>query len=520
MHKFVLALLMVLLSFLPVTAQPTGEAVVGPSNLVYRGMYNLPGYANLDYYVVGPMAIDASNNTMVFACRDFRPGEVAVLSIPNYGGTASVVVPCTTVQNIELINPQDPNKKIVGQGIVSGSDLYVWAYSYYDGNGTQSLTTFKMNKSTLGSQTGPFRVSAANPGLTAYYTGSIPPAWRSVLGADSLAGACCLAIIGRSSAGPSVSAFNIADVGVVNPAPATMLVGYPNERPNCGTWGGTTTQCYGGGDSLAGVVWIPGTSSPFFVGTHGTAPSTCYGYGTLNLSLVGTFAPDGTLYCYDSDGNKGPKSYPYIQQIWRYKASDFLAVKNGTKQPWEILPDLMWNFGTGSPFENRPGLHVRSVVFNPSTNKMYVATGSMEIYVWEYVPTTATEICGDNIDNDGDGLVDENCVEICGDGIDNNLDGQIDEGCPPIPTPPPTPNFTFTSSVVQCRVIIVSNPPDNTGGWTVQFKWNTNSFGASDSSAPYTRTRIFNAGTYTLGGSWSKPGNTTLAMTTQTFTCQ
>jgi hypothetical protein len=39
------------------------------------------------------------------------------------------------------------------------------------------------------------------------------------------------------------------------------------------------------------------------------------------------------------------------------------------------------------------------------------------------------EICGDGVDNDGDGQVDEGCVEICGDGIDNDGDGQIDEGC-------------------------------------------------------------------------------------------
>jgi hypothetical protein len=40
------------------------------------------------------------------------------------------------------------------------------------------------------------------------------------------------------------------------------------------------------------------------------------------------------------------------------------------------------------------------------------------------------EICGDGIDNDGDGLIDEGCVEICNDGIDNDGDGLIDEDCP------------------------------------------------------------------------------------------
>lgn len=46
------------------------------------------------------------------------------------------------------------------------------------------------------------------------------------------------------------------------------------------------------------------------------------------------------------------------------------------------------------------------------------------------------EICGDEIDNDGDGFVDEDCPlppveEVCGDGIDNDGDGQIDEDCTP-----------------------------------------------------------------------------------------
>ena len=45
--------------------------------------------------------------------------------------------------------------------------------------------------------------------------------------------------------------------------------------------------------------------------------------------------------------------------------------------------------------------------------------------------STEEEICGDGIDNDGDGLIDENCPppqeEICGDGIDNDGDGVVDE---------------------------------------------------------------------------------------------
>ena len=40
------------------------------------------------------------------------------------------------------------------------------------------------------------------------------------------------------------------------------------------------------------------------------------------------------------------------------------------------------------------------------------------------------ELCGDGEDNDEDGIVDEGCTEVCGDGVDNDSDGIIDTPCP------------------------------------------------------------------------------------------
>jgi hypothetical protein len=42
------------------------------------------------------------------------------------------------------------------------------------------------------------------------------------------------------------------------------------------------------------------------------------------------------------------------------------------------------------------------------------------------------EVCGDGEDNDKNGAIDDSCVEICGDGIDNDSDDLIDAPCPEI----------------------------------------------------------------------------------------
>jgi hypothetical protein len=70
-----------------------------------------------------------------------------------------------------------------------------------------------------------------------------------------------------------------------------------------------------------------------------------------------------------------------------------------------------------------------------------------------------TEVCGDGVDNDGDGDIDEGCAppptEVCGDGIDNDGDGQIDEGCSPADTSGPIVtiwNLKQTRTTLKFRV--------------------------------------------------------------------
>jgi hypothetical protein len=79
-------------------------------------------------------------------------------------------------------------------------------------------------------------------------------------------------------------------------------------------------------------------------------------------------------------------------------------------------------------------------------------------------PPPPVEICGNGLDDDGDGLVDEGCAppppppaEVCGDGIDNNGDGLIDENCP-LPPAPVAPAPADTTGPVVTIKNVRQNP--------------------------------------------------------------
>ncbi|HUU32561.1 MAG TPA: MopE-related protein, partial [Vicinamibacterales bacterium] len=82
-------------------------------------------------------------------------------------------------------------------------------------------------------------------------------------------------------------------------------------------------------------------------------------------------------------------------------------------------------------------------------------------------PPPPVEICGDRIDNDGDGLIDEDCTEICGDGIDNDGDGLIDEDCTTTHAVPGAPR-RLSGSVRRSTVSIKWYAP-LTGGAVVDY---------------------------------------------------
>lgn len=121
---------------------------------------------------------------------------------------------------------------------------------------------------------------------------------------------------------------------------------------------------------------------------------------------------------------------------------------NGCSHVWVVdksdTSTVVFDFGTAQPDD--PNFRDEDLECDPIT---FAAAGKEVMWSVEaYEPRRAhafeipagscgfggqpaEEICGDGIDNDRDGEIDEGCPEVCGDGIDNDRDGLVDEGCLP-----------------------------------------------------------------------------------------
>lgn len=344
---------------------PQQQPLVQQGDVQLLGTITLPG---------GPDSVAVDGTTIYVSYGKC----VQTLILPPIGGTATAVGPCAPVPNIDQVHPVDRNV-IVG-GILPYLGKFVTsAYVYYDGSA--GATRSHWSGSSLTALAGPYTVSTAivgtgqlgisnRPGMVGGGMGVIPPEWRTLLGGPALTGLCCVPIISRSSYGPSVSVFDPAHIDGRAVVPATMLIGYPIEHRTLGPWEGVS-QYYGGTNQLGGVGFPAGTRSILFTGRHGD--SWCYGPGTGDKSLVGTPAPPPSKYnwCYDPtdsyQGNHGP---PYRPTMFAYDANDLIAVKQGTKKPWDVQPYAKWTL-PGMPIDGVQNL-MRAGYYDPSTKRYYV----------------------------------------------------------------------------------------------------------------------------------------------------
>lgn len=334
------------------------------TDLIYKGAFRVPEGelgAGGSALVVGP-----DGKSIFITSRNQKTAEIY---IPDTLGNDSDLykLPVTYFKHnfidalenkLDIINPGDPNGISIGGALVYNSQLILTSYAYYDAGGTQKLSHFSrdLELTTPGNIKGPVKVGGVGAGFVSGYMQKIPSEWVSEFGEVAVTGQCCLPIISRTSAGPSLSLFNpdkIKDTTI----PAIPLVYYDTDHQTLGSYGDSGINLtYNGSTNIAGVVWAKNTASVLFIGTHGIGPF-CYGEGTE---------------CGDKadGGSKGNHAYPYKYQVWAYKTLDLLSAKNGQMDPWEIKPYAVWNFNL--PYETDDLHKIGSVTYDLETNRIYM----------------------------------------------------------------------------------------------------------------------------------------------------
>lgn len=322
----------------------------------YRGAFHLPQghwgdsvhFNGFDYGGAG-LAVGPTGESLFIVGHD-QSNLTAEISIPTLGQVASVIQPLTDALQGRLpsINPSDPNKKLIGAQVVVDGWLYISAYSYYDGAGTQAASLFRRSWPQIltdPSIVGPTRVGTLHPSWVSRLFVQVPEAWRATFGPWLIGGGPGSTEF-NNSFGPTLSTWTASPV---------LLVGYPPTHPTLGPWqnGAPANPRYNMRSEVAGAAFVG--DSIYVIGTTGFGPS-CY---------------SGPGVCYDpADPGGTAHAYPYGGYVWKYRAQDLAAVKAGTMQPWDVVPETFkLDLPTGDPNNQR----IVSACYDPATRRLFVS---------------------------------------------------------------------------------------------------------------------------------------------------
>lgn len=350
-------------------------------------MYDWPDGAGGDIsYGGGAVGFSEDGKAIYVSCVSDHAG-LAKLEVPAIGGRARVLAPCLGPRKADIakVHP-DPNafRPMLGGVLELNGRMTVAGYISYDADGGSNRSHW--SGPDLSTLTGPWAGTVPN-GMVKSQMGIVPVEWRALLGGPAYATTGYTSIISRASYGAAVTIFDPATV-TANGFPMTTVLGCRHNDPGCNTYGSDAAgkNNYQGAESAAAGFFIPGTRSYGVMERESDGPA-CYGYATRNKADHGKPYLDA-VYCYslsDPLDQKGPKGYPYRLVIKLYDVNEWVAVKQGTKKPWEIR-----QYATLDLPGSDPGEYITSGAFNPATGQFhlwrYTGGGVNTVYVYEGFP--------------------------------------------------------------------------------------------------------------------------------------
>jgi hypothetical protein len=319
----------------------------------------------------------------------------ATINTSGTGGTATVIAnpSQTTVSPTWTSTTDGGGNDWPGGALYYNNKLLLGRAWWYDNNTTRqsiaSTASFPPSGTitfeTFSNGTSPY----TNGRFYGGYFGTIPSDWQSLIGYPAFTGASAMSILSTCSAGPTFFAFNPDNIGTGSNS-ALWLMGYPNGGPTVtghattDLWrtNGATGMYFTPADVYhAGMVWPPGSRSILFIFQHGTG-TYCYGTGCIGVNEL----------CGTGQGEQAP---PYVRYVLAFDANDLLAVKNGTKQPYEVVPYAHWQMPTMAINNSSDCSELYwygQLAYDASTGRIYTTLNygnDPQVHVFQ-VTTTAT----------------------------------------------------------------------------------------------------------------------------------
>lgn len=405
----------------------TDGKLLQASDLVYLGAFKGPAWNGLepcdaiDYGGYGLAYYQAHNS--LFVVGHGWKNCVSEITIP----AVLSVDPATMVRATFLQRPVDITEgkrfgDVLAGLLVFHGRLIADSRVSYDANHSQNALRKShyvsgLDLSQQGDALGPLEITSAATNFLTGYMASVPQAWQAALGGPALTGWCCgPSIVGRTSQGPAVYAFDPDQLGVVDPVPGSALVYYPLDHPTLGDWrtpapwppvaGQGENHVYNGTAEINGVAFPDGSRSVLFFGFIGQG-TFCYGDTTCDPAQVYTLFGDpaaGLRVCalrtarcpgpneghsyYSVDGSGG--FAPTAFQVWAYDAGDLAKVakhqQRGTHlddkgktvidywEPWDVRPYAYWTYAVpGMDFSE--GAKTRGVAYDAVHQRLYLYQG-------------------------------------------------------------------------------------------------------------------------------------------------